>query len=220
MIYTWKSFADWNTNAAGTGTPYTAGASLAVTDDVSLYAQWSTIQYTITYNANGAAATPPASQTVDAGTSIVVADKGGLTYTGYTFSGWNTIAAGTGTAYIAGASLSPDANMTLYAQWTPITSASIHVGFNYGEIIITGSDGINAVSQSGAKGPLSLLLSASGYSNVSWYVDGDITNRITDSGVGIILNAADYTVQIHSITFVGMRSGVLYSQEIPFTVFD
>lgn len=38
--------------------------------------------------------------------------------TGYTFSGWNTAANGSGTAYAAGATFAIAANTTLYAQWT------------------------------------------------------------------------------------------------------
>jgi len=41
-----------------------------------------------------------------------------FTRTGYTFSGWNTAANGTGTAYADGATYSFNADITLYAQWT------------------------------------------------------------------------------------------------------
>jgi hypothetical protein len=102
-----------------------------------------------------------------------------------------------------------------------IGNASIRIGFNYGQITIEGSNGINAISKSGSNDrPTSLRLSASGYTNVSWYVDGDTANKIADSGTGITLSAANYPVQIHSITFTGTRNGVLYAQKIPFTVYN
>jgi uncharacterized repeat protein (TIGR02543 family) len=41
-----------------------------------------------------------------------------FTRLGYTFSGWNTLANGTGTAYADGASYSFSADATLYAQWS------------------------------------------------------------------------------------------------------
>ena len=42
-----------------------------------------------------------------------------FTRTGYTFTGWNTAANGSGTAYAAGATFTMGAaNVTLYAQWT------------------------------------------------------------------------------------------------------
>jgi hypothetical protein len=144
--------------------------------------------------------------------------------TGATISGsvLNTTAAGTVvvTATIAnGATAS-----TAYTQDYSITvnapadgtekQISINVGFNYGAIAITGSDGSNVIAANG-----SLTLSASGYTNVVWYVDGD-TAGIADTGTGITLSASDYTVRIHSVTFTGRRNGNLYSQVIPFRVLE
>ena len=40
-----------------------------------------------------------------------------LRVSGYTFTGWNTKADGSGTAYAAGATYKKDAKVTLYAQW-------------------------------------------------------------------------------------------------------
>lgn len=41
---------------------------------------------------------------------------------GYYFTGWNTAADGSGTAYTDQSTITPTANMTLYAQWENITS--------------------------------------------------------------------------------------------------
>ena len=100
--------------------------------------------------------------------------------------------------------------------------ASISIGFNYNEVTISGSDGVNGISKSGAAGrPQTLSLSAAaGYTAVVWYVDGNTAQGITGSGTAITLAAADYPVQIHSITFTGKWNGVLYSRIIPFTVYD
>jgi len=55
-------------------------------------------------------------------TVTVLGNNGSLVRTGYTFAGWNTAANGSGNAYDAGATFSmPDANTTLYAQWTANT---------------------------------------------------------------------------------------------------
>jgi hypothetical protein len=100
-------------------------------------------------------------------------------------------------------------------------SAAITVGFNYGEITITGSDGNTTISISGAYGPRILELSATGYTNVIWYVDGSSTGI---SGSSVTLNTANsnfnYTAQKHSIIFTGTAQGRRYSsQPIPFAVF-
>jgi uncharacterized repeat protein (TIGR02543 family) len=119
LSYSGRTFNGWNTSAAGTGTAYSANASLTVNAKITLYAQWETIipTYTVTYNANGAGGAVPSAQTANAGASITIAGQGALLYSGRTFTGWNTNAAGTGASYSASASLTVNANITLYAQW-------------------------------------------------------------------------------------------------------
>ena len=72
-------------------------------------------QYSVAYNANYGTGTVPSSVTQNSGSSVTVASGSGLRRTGYTFSGWNTKADGSGTAYAAGATINTGA--TLYAQW-------------------------------------------------------------------------------------------------------
>jgi uncharacterized repeat protein (TIGR02543 family) len=122
-----KTFAGWNTAADGTGTNYSAGDTLAVSGNLTLYAQWidpSVQRYTVTYHANGASGAPPAAQTVNEGSGITLPGVGGLTNSGKTFGGWNTAANGSGTAYTAGASFTVNADANFYAQWLnkPITA--------------------------------------------------------------------------------------------------
>ncbi|MDR1127503.1 MAG: InlB B-repeat-containing protein [Treponema sp.] len=125
LTYSGRTFNGWNTNSAGTGTPYSAGIGLTVDANITLYAQWTTLtQYTVTYNANGASGTTPASQTVTAGSSTTVAGQGSLTYSGRTFNGWNTNSTGTGTPYSAGVDLTVNANITLYARWVSSSALS------------------------------------------------------------------------------------------------
>jgi hypothetical protein len=95
-----------------------------------VYAKWSytgetdppaPAQYTVTYNANGGSGTAPSSQTVNAGSSVTIAGQGSLTYSGKTFTGWNTNYSGTGTPYSAGSSITVSGDVNLYAQWQEIT---------------------------------------------------------------------------------------------------
>jgi hypothetical protein len=89
------------------------------------------------------------------------------------------------------------------------------VGFNLGAITITGSDGTNLIRQATGS-PSSLELSAAGYDNVVWYVDGDTSAPI--SGDTLTINALAYTTKLHSVTFTGYKNGAPYAQAIPFTV--
>ena len=74
--------------------------------------------FTVTYNANGGTGAPATQTVVAPVASTTVAQPGTMSRTGYTFSGWNTAANGSGTPYSAGAAISNAA--TLYAQWTPV----------------------------------------------------------------------------------------------------
>ena len=114
-------FAGWNESASGTGTTYSIGASIAVTQNMVFHAQWldsSTPQYTVTFSANGATdGAAPAPQTVYSGISITVPGQGTLAYSEKTFGGWNKQANGGGTNYEADAVYTVTGNVTLYAKW-------------------------------------------------------------------------------------------------------
>jgi Listeria/Bacterioides repeat len=117
------SFAGWNTKADGSGTSYLAGATFSIANaGMILYAQWSIIPiYTVTYNANGATggSVPVDSTAYQSDTTIkILGNTGSLTRAGYSFTGWNTKADGSGTSYNAGATFFiANADLTLYAQW-------------------------------------------------------------------------------------------------------
>ena len=109
------SFTGWNTQSDGTGTSYSAGQDYSSNSNLSLYAQWKRITYTITYNGNGATGGSTASTTVNAGSSVALRSNG-FTRTGYSFSGWATSASGN-KVYSNGQTITPTGNMTLYAVW-------------------------------------------------------------------------------------------------------
>ena len=78
--------------------------------------------YTVTYNANEGSSPPSDSQKYTLGSNVTLAQPGNMTREGYTFSGWNTRADGSGTSYAPGSVYKNiSANLTLYAMWTPIT---------------------------------------------------------------------------------------------------
>jgi len=116
------TFSGWNTLAGGGGTAYANSASYTMgTANVTLYAQWTANNNTITFNGNSSTGGSTATQTIatDATASLTA---NGYTRTGYTFAGWNTLAGGGGTTYANSASYTMGtANVTLYAQWTANT---------------------------------------------------------------------------------------------------
>ena len=73
-----------------------------------------TTTFTVTYDANGGINAPEA-VTVTSDRTVTVSGKANMTRKGYTFTGWNTEAKGTGTDYEQGVKLTN--GTTLYAQW-------------------------------------------------------------------------------------------------------
>ena len=124
-----KVFADeWTYYNADTDEEYTGGTMPAF----NLYAIPVYLDlYTITYNANEGEGTV-ANGTKTQGVDYTIASGDALTREGYTFSGWNTAADGTGTAYAAGAEYTENADLTLYAQWT-LNTYTITYNANEGE---------------------------------------------------------------------------------------
>ena len=72
-------------------------------------------EFTVRYHANGGTGTPPTAKTVQGGTSYTTLATM-FSRTGYDFTGWGTSSTG-GNLYAAGASLTVQENLMLYAQW-------------------------------------------------------------------------------------------------------
>lgn len=124
LVKTGYRLAGWNTLADGTGTPYALGASsIKFTTDKVLYAHWTPAIYSVIYSGNGSTAgTEPTAQTFQYGSTVNVSDNtGALVKTGFTFSGWNTSADGSGSTYTAAqASVSLSADTVMFAKWAQV----------------------------------------------------------------------------------------------------
>ena len=122
FLKTGFTFVKWNTALDGTGTDYPAGGTYTANTGVTLYAQWTVSTYTISYTGNGqTAGLAPGNQTKIYDTNIIISDKATLVRSGHTFDSWNTDFGGGGTSYAVGATYSTNADLDLYAQWTPNT---------------------------------------------------------------------------------------------------
>jgi hypothetical protein len=129
------TFAGWKAGAQ----TYEAGTAFTVTGDTTFVAQWSgtgptdPTTYTVSFSAGEGTGTPPANQTVAAGTVINLPEQGSLTApSGRTFAGWKT----GDTTYSAKASFTVNGNTAFVAQWsgTGQTDPTTYtVSFNAGE---------------------------------------------------------------------------------------
>ena len=121
------TFKEWNTAADGTGTACAPGDTIPITGNVTLYAQWEPVgtqppapdTYTVTYEPNGGTGTAVTdTKAYQKDDPITVAAASTFTRTGWTFTGWNTAADGSGTSCSPNATITMGtANLTLYAQW-------------------------------------------------------------------------------------------------------
>jgi uncharacterized repeat protein (TIGR02543 family) len=128
------NFGGWNTSAAGTGTNYSTGDNYTSVSNVTLYAKWNPITYSITYNGNtsdgGNAPTTGSYTTGQSSPYSVLTNT--FTKTSNVFGGWNTAAAGTGTSYSPGANITTVADIVLYAVWIP--QFTLHYAINGGTV--------------------------------------------------------------------------------------
>jgi uncharacterized protein (TIGR02145 family)/uncharacterized repeat protein (TIGR02543 family) len=112
-----NTFGGWFTNVGLTGTAVTS-IPAGSTGNQTFWAKWTPIQtYFVSYNANGGSNAPVDGNAYSLGAMATVLNPGSMTRLGYTFTGWNSKADGTGTSYTAGGSMVINGNVMLYAQW-------------------------------------------------------------------------------------------------------
>lgn len=87
-----------------------------VVNGISSSAYSATLDYSVAYAANGGSGAIAVATKV-CGVDMVLSNGSGFTRAGHTFTGWNTVADGSGMSYAPGAVYATDAAMTLYAQW-------------------------------------------------------------------------------------------------------
>lgn len=121
-VLTKYTFKGWATSANSSTVAYAAGAKYTANASVTLYAVWSTsttiTEYDVVYNTNGGSNVSP--QVKKKGTALTLRSTI-PTKTGYTFKGWGLSEDDTTVDYAAGASYTKDADIILYAIWTPWT---------------------------------------------------------------------------------------------------
>jgi uncharacterized repeat protein (TIGR02543 family) len=114
LARTGHEFNGWNSQPDGSGTAYAEGATpITFAADTVLFARWTPITYTITYDANTGTVSAPTASFIYGGSITLLTP----TKTGHAFSGWyDTITAGIKIAD-GGVNYSTAASRTLYAQW-------------------------------------------------------------------------------------------------------
>ena len=213
-------FTGWNTAANGSGTAYAAGGNYQYdrSNDggtVTLYAQWTAWKHTVHYDKNVPSTSSsqtvngiPADQTKTFDQKLTLSATK-PTRNGYIFSGWNTKANGSGTAYAADAEYKHDQNggtATLYAQWTP-WKHTVHYNANGGDQNSVPTDQTKTFDQA-------MILSDKkptrhGYNFVRWNTKADGTgtsyevkgNYNHDQNGGTVTLYAIWTPWVHTVHY-------------------
>lgn len=175
-------FEGWNTQADGEGEHYAVGNSFEVKGDLTLYAQWSVpVHYGLSYYGfdNDGGFLPVDNNNYLLGSQAVVfGNIGNLTKDGYNWTGWNTKADGSGTAYELASPISIKENdVNLYAQWS---EKSYDVKFEYTS---TSSGAIrvwpdNFSAKYNSVLPVVTTPEREGHAFVGWYSDEERTQAI------------------------------------------
>jgi uncharacterized repeat protein (TIGR02543 family) len=112
------AFAGWSTDPAATKAEYTDRANFTMgMADVTLYAVWTVLTHTLTFDANGG--TGSMSSLTVAEYSSVTLPANSFTRDGYTFVGWSEYSSASYASYADGENIATgDTDRTLYAVWT------------------------------------------------------------------------------------------------------
>jgi uncharacterized repeat protein (TIGR02543 family) len=142
--------------------------------DTQLYAQWTPINYNVTYFLNGATGTTPTETTKVIDQKFYLAASTGLEKSGYTFGGWSdgTSTFNSGAEYTMGS-----ANITFVAQWDPEVF-TITYDINSGSGTPTRSSDVYKVGDAPIVLPDRGTLNRTGYTFGGW----SETNSGTDIG--------------------------------------
>ena len=109
------TFRGWATTQMATTADYQPGGSYTANAAVTLYAVWEKESYTVSYDANGGTGAP-SSQVKKYGETLKLRTEI-PTRSGYDFLGWAESPTATSATYLAGATYSENAGITLYAVW-------------------------------------------------------------------------------------------------------
>lgn len=83
-------------------------------------------QYNVIYNGNGTTQSVPTDNiNYFSGSYATIKPQGSMLYDGFIFTGWNSLADGSGTEYSAGDTIEMTQNITLYAQWIAVVDVQI-----------------------------------------------------------------------------------------------
>jgi uncharacterized repeat protein (TIGR02543 family) len=208
------SFAGWRT--ASDPTVRAAGSTYVITSDITFIAVWNEI-YQLSFNANGGSGTM-----ADLDGPNVTIPNSTFTRTGYTFSGWNSAANGSGFTPTIGQSVPLTLDITIYAQWTQDQVVTNTITFTaisnktYGDsfnVTVSASSGLTVTVSSSTTSVCTVstltvtaisvgtctLVAAQG-GNGTYPAATSVTNTFTVGKKSLVITASDQSGTVGSAT--------------------
>jgi len=202
-------FARWTMNADGSGGEFTNATF--VTSDITVYAQWNPPgTYTVTFNGNGGIlVTGGASRQVTSGQTVGSNMPDNPNRLNFTFIGWQTAA---GVDFTAETVVS--ANVTVFAQWHPVTGGgtpqnrTVTFDANGGDLAANGASRTVVAGQAIGNAEMPGDPTRAGYDFTGWQTAGGISfTADTFVPVNITVYAqwvvSGTVVVTHTVTFDG-----------------
>ena len=210
------TFKGWYTATCGGTKVGDAGATYTPTGAITLHAQWTANGFAVNFDANGGTGSMTEQGFVFDTAQNLIANS--FTREGYTFTGWNTKADGTGASYTDKQSVTniagTNASITLYAQWT---ANKYTVTF---DINCEGGEGsMNSQSFTYDDEPTELAqngFTREGYTFIGWsttkggsaeYMDKEKVKNLTATNNGTVTLYAVWQINRYSVTFVDAETG-------------
>ena len=198
------TFVAWNTKADGSGTNYAVGKSYTNSkQNDTLYAHWTTREYTITYIPNGGSVTPTSDTfTIESAINLPTPKR-----EGYIFDGWMvTKAEGSwvkDTLY-TGAKIDAGnyGNVTVTAQWSKIVNVYFYSGENKATVYTIPLTFKNGETTKQITTPTSAVAIQSWKWCDSWITEDAAKNNLTETTVtGAIKKGTEITINVNNGPF-------------------
>ena len=208
------TFEGWLSNSDGTGTAVTSLSATGYIANITLYAKWAPIIYTVTYDGNGSTggSMVASTYTYDDAKNLT---ENGFIRTGYTFAGWAESSSG-GAVYSDSASVNnlsstQGATVILYAKWIPITYTITYKDVDGGTFSGTHETGYQVSHTYDMATTLDSPVKT-GYIFGGWFINsdgtGDAITSLTMTGYTTNITLyAKWTPLAYTITYLDVGGG-------------
>ena len=190
------TFDGWYTSSdEGTTLETEFDFTAPIIGDITLYAKWNIVDYTIMYEFNGGEAVDnPTSYNIETETISLASP----TKTGYTFDGWYTDSNFSTDKKVTEITKGSTGAVTLYAKWTANKSGIT--------ITLPESNDPEINLQQAMNGEKVTFTANDGFASYAWYIDGKKQVNVTGETFEVdtsSMDAANYTVMVIVTDYAG-----------------